>query len=284
MKDKHYPRKSWLDFHIRGRSRILIRDMRKQPAKAAHSEEANSAPELMKVLRDFEAAPNPPELADELQAIRERLSKLEMAVFETSAPASKSPPQKPRRGRKPKLDWQEVLERRNHLVVFLEQNWPYLSVGLHKAKKPRNASGAIAAAKSRIPGVFQPPFYEDPIKHEEALWDFLRSGRFYGNPRNLAGAMAGLPELSWKRSFDICSHHPCKQPIAQPAIWDYMRRNFYDRWRELQSARTPEQVKVILAKSPTQDPTYLHLKEHPGEALEWLNAGRPASERVPRQW
>ena len=125
--------------------------------------------------------------------------------------------------------------------------------------------------------MFQPSFYDNPAKHEEALWLFLQSGRYHENPRNLAGAMAGLPELSWKRSFDICSHNPCKQPIAPPAVWDYMRRNFYDRWRELQSVETAEQVKRVLAKSPTQDPTYLHLKKHPDQALEWLNSGRPLS-------
>src|ERR1017187_2007591 len=35
---------------------------------------------------------------------------------------------------------------------------------------------------------------------EEALWQSIQSGRFNGNPRNLAGAMAGLPELRGKRA------------------------------------------------------------------------------------
>ncbi|MGA3373490.1 MAG: hypothetical protein ABSC48_17200 [Terracidiphilus sp.] len=51
--------------------------------------------------------------------------------------------------------------------------------------------------------------------------------------------------------------------------------SFPDRWRELQKAKTEEQVKAVLKKSRTHDPTYLWLKENPGKALEWLNAGKP---------
>lgn len=89
--------------------------------------------------------------------------------------------------------------------------------------------------------------------------------------------MAGLPELSWKRSFDICSKHPHKTDIAEPALWDYFRRNFPDRLRELNDARTPDEVKVVLDRSRTHDPVYLHLKEHADKALEWLAVGKPTA-------
>jgi hypothetical protein len=169
-----------------------------------------------------------------------------------------------------------LLKRRDHLANWMERNWPYLSVALRKAKNSHEAITAIiTAATGKYIGP-QSPFYRDPEKHEEALWQFLMSGRFHGNPRNLAGAMAGLPELSWKRSFDICSVQPCKIHVAIEAYWDYVRRHFPDRLRELQIAKTEEQVKAVLKKSRTHDPVYLCLKENPEKVLEWLKAGDPS--------
>jgi hypothetical protein len=186
---------------------------------------------------------------------------------------SPTPPK--RMGRRPGIETPKLLERRKSLSTWLEQNWDYLSGALRKARNSSEAISAIIAAKNRIPGAFPPPFYYHPERYENALWQFLRSCRFNGNPRNLAGAMAGLPDIGWKRSFDICSKHPYKGGLALQAYWDYMRRNFPDRLSELSEAKTPAEVKTVLAKSRTRDPIYLHLKENPDQALEWLKAGKP---------
>jgi hypothetical protein len=207
--------------------------------------------------------------------LRERVAWLEGEVFSiTSHQFFPAPPK--RMGRRPKIETQVLLNRRNRLTTWLEQNWPNLSIALRRARNSSQALAGLIAAKEGVPGALQPPFYHQLERHEAALWQFLRSGRYHGNPRNLAAAMAGLPELSWKRSFDICSKHPHKGGLALQAYWDYMRRNFPDRLRELAEVRTPEQVKMILARSRTNDPIYLHLKEHPDEALEWLKAGKPS--------
>jgi len=216
------------------------------------------------------------ELVSELRA---RVEQLEKQVF-PCGPNDLSPPEpKPRKGRKPKLETDEVLKRRMHLTSWLEQNWPRLSVALQKAESsgdPSEAIAAFVAAKTQgIPGVAQPPFYHAPEKYEEELGKFLGSARFHGNPRNLAAAMAGLPELCWKRSFDICSAHPYKGGQMLEAYWDYMRRNFPDRLRELEEARTELDVKIVLARSRTADPLYLHFKENPDKVKEWLEEGKP---------
>lgn len=245
--------------HIWGFSGILGCDMRKQPAKQANYEETLSVADL----------------ADSLQRVIQRLGRLEEEVFGVGVARPETKPAKKKMGRKPKLDQQELLNRRDQLVGWMEQVWPALSVALRK-ENPHEAIAAINRAKKLLQMTMQePPFYKNPELHLQALSRFFKSKRFYGNPRNLAAAMAGIPELSWKTSLNICLRNACKLPMGINAYWDHLRRNFPDRLRELQSVSTPEQVKAVLAKSRTQDPIYVLLKEHPHQALEWLNSGRP---------
>jgi hypothetical protein len=216
------------------------------------------------------------QMAEEMIAeLRHRIERLEAEVLDDVGSVLPEPAVRRRKGRRPAIEISALLERRNRLATWLEQNWPQLSIALRKAKDSRESIQAMQTAKEHIAGAFQPPFYHHPETFEAQLWSFLESGRFRGNPRNLAGAMAGLPELSWKRSFDICSAHPLKGGQPVQASWDYMRRNFPDRLRELNEVQTPEQVRVVLARSRTNDPVYLHLKEHPNRALEWLQTGKP---------
>ena len=187
-----------------------------------------------------------------LSELRSRVEQLEVEVYgdRKSKPPSPSSVPNVRSGRKPKLEVETLLKRRISLTAWLEQNWPRLSVPLRKAEASGNASEAvaaiIAARKFGITGVFQPPFYDAPEDFYEALRSFLNSGRFRGNPRNLAAAMAGLPELSWKRLFDICTAHPHKSGHMLQAYWDHMRRKFPDRLRELEAAKSASEVEIIL--------------------------------------
>ncbi len=214
-----------------------------------------------------------------LSELRARVERLEGEVFPCGPDDLSLSPPKPRKGRKPNLETGELLKRRLYLTAWLEQNWPPLSVALRRAENSNNPSAAIAemiAVKRKgIPGVFQPPFYDTPEAYVEDLGKFLKSGRFHGNPRNLAAAMAGLPELGWKRSFDICSGHPYKTGHMLQVYRDHMKRKFPDRLRELDEARTELDVKIVLARARTDDPVYIHLKENPDKVKEWLEAGKP---------
>lgn len=248
--------------------------MRSTPQKDRDSEEEkfeedvrNSLSRLQDRLSNFEK-----EVRDSLFSLNDRVSRLEI---DTSGSWLPPHPASVKRGmgRKPKIEPDEVLKRRDQLVVWIERAWPFLSIALRKAKRPQDAVAAMMEAKARVPFVMPiPPFEMNPQEHEAALWEFLKSKRLYGNPRNLAAAMAGLPELSWKRSFDICSKHPCEYVIAEEAWGDYLRRKFPDRLRELRRAKTEEDVRSVLRRSRGHDPTYLFLKKHPDAVLKWLDA------------
>ena len=240
--------------------------MRNKPSPEVHSKKRLSLNQVMKLVTE----------------LRERIERLELREdkYAPYIPDNLSPPpRKPRMGRKPKLETDELLGRWKRLTTWLEQNWPRLLVPMRDAECSGSASEAIAAIlavkEHGISGIQQPRFYQTPEEFEEALGAFFKSKRYRGNPRNLAAAMAGLPELSWKRSFDICTAHPYKTGHALQAYWDYMHRNFPDRLRELEEAETELNVKIVLARSRTADPLYLHLRDHPGKVKEWLQAGKP---------
>jgi hypothetical protein len=230
--------------------------MRKRAKKSTTSEEAISISELTKLVVE----------------LRERVRKLEGVVSgnEPLLFVGEEPSGEPSMGRKPKLPADELVRRRDRLSSWIEQNWPFLSVELGNPRNAKFAAYAFVKAKRRRPALFQPPFYHDPEKYTDQLWEFLHSRRFGGNPRYLAGAMAGLPELSWKRSLDISQEHPLQTPL-QPEAWrDHFRRRFNLRFRELESAKTVDDVKTILTRSVTDDITYRHLKKYPQEVLKWV--------------
>ncbi len=243
--------------------------MRKKPTKARNSKSAISRDEFEKALAEINRR------LEQLEghAFITHLGPQEVTVgFQRVEPA----PAKKQRGRKPLLESAVVLERRGQLAYWIEQDWPQLSQELRRAKNADNALAAINGTKRRFPRLFMPPFHNNTEEFAEQLWEFLKSPYYRGNPRNLAGAMAGLPELSWKRSLDICTKHPKTNPL-QPQAWrDHLRRKFPLRWKELRNVKTPQELKTVFLRTQTKDPTYVYLKEHHEEAFKWLCTDLPS--------
>src|SRR5580704_2376462 len=90
-------------------------------------------------------------------------------------------------------------------------------------------------------------------KMKQSIRAALRAGSY---PRGLCPRMAGVPEMSWKRSFDLCTANPPDPSIAMHyrAYRDFLQRNFPERLRELESAHTPDDVTKILRKVTEQRP------------------------------
>jgi hypothetical protein len=231
--------------------------MRKKPKSEATSEVVISLSELTKMVL----------------ALRERVKTLEdetsgYGSFRLVVPGQEQ--SEPTMGRKPKLTPKELTDRRDRLSWWIESHWPVLSRKLKNPKNDKFAAYAFVKAKQQLGGVLLPPFYDDPERFTDELWKFLRSKRFGGNPRNLAGAMAGLPELSWKRSLDLAQQNPMTIPLHTHAWRDHLLRRFPLRLKEIQNASSPEDVKAILARTPSSDITYRYLKKHPEEVLRWV--------------
>ena len=174
------------------------------------------------------------------------------------------------RGRKSKLPPKELTARRDWIIRLFEPRCPEIVEGLQGARNKTQAANAVLLALEGSP--IKPGFLQNPQECAGQLWSFLHSGRFHGNLRNVANAMAGVPEMSWKRSFDLCVANPPNPaiPMHYRAYRDFLSRNFPERLRELDSAHTPEEVATILAKSRSKDPTFLAIKAEPDRVLEWI--------------
>ena len=61
---------------------------------------------------------------------------------------------------------------------------------------------AKEALKDASPGGEDTRAHRQLTQHTGRLWEFLHSGRYTGDPRQIAYAMAGVPKLAWRTSLD----------------------------------------------------------------------------------
>ncbi len=127
---------------------------------------------------------------------------------------------------------------RDEIIGWLEVSWPDIAPKLLAARKKEDFDKALKPLAD-----WQSYVGKQFLSNTEALLDFLHSHRFNRKPprrtvvralngswadeesrlatqqatmrlptRQIANAMAGVPEISWRTSLDRCSRMPC--PIA----------------------------------------------------------------------
>ena len=133
----------------------------------------------------------------------------------------------------------ELFRHRDGLVGWLEDVWPKIVKPLLAAADPSEVTAIFN--KVARPEDLQPPWQSRFLAHPSDLFDFLRSEKFRIKPprktvidalnlreedekwkraanrlptRQIANAMAGLPELEWRTSLDRCSKDPCSNLVA----------------------------------------------------------------------
>jgi hypothetical protein len=94
------------------------------------------------------------------------------------------------------------------------------------------------------------------------LLRFLRPGRNAINPRNLADALAGLPHMSWRQSFDRCSRMPFNQPQHDYQVFEVIS----EVCRQLPDAISEPPVEYfraqLLKRSRTPNYSREFIREH----------------------
>ena len=139
------------------------------------------------------------------------------------------------------------MENRNALVDWLEINWPEVGPKLLSAKGPQAIVASLVLYAG--PETSHSFILKRLIENAGALLSFLTSRRFHRKPpkravmdalnkpwnderkmrgaaklptRQIANAMAGVPELEWRTSLDRCSKVPSPLVVGKRTE-DYYR-------------------------------------------------------------
>ena len=183
-------------------------------------------------------------------------------------------PKKAKRGPKPQPPDDELLVRRCKLVWFLEQHWPELLKVLRK----RSSEESIRATLE----LFTDSQFGPHVHHARYLIGrlpflvgFIRSYDYTGDPRQIANALAGVPENAWPTSLKKCRAVPSQEAIGVRALRDYLRRNFPTVHAKLLNARTLKAVTEAMATTRTTDREFLWMRDNPEFTFFVLKQGLP---------
>lgn len=180
------------------------------------------------------------------------------------------------RGRPKRHELDELLAWRDQIIWLLESNWPDLKSAFRHPQNPDALEAALTPYKDHGPVGFL-------ISHKGALFEFLTSERYHGDPRHIANAMAGVGSLSWRRSFDLCGArgNRCEMLINERAWRAHMDRKFHDRFLLLRAAEKLDEpaaikkISAIMRGTRTHDENVRLRRNKPEEVLRLLRAGLP---------
>ncbi len=180
-----------------------------------------------------------------------------------------------KRGPASRLPIASLLGRRDSLIQTLEPFWPEL----------RPVFERTASVKDLVLGmrpIFRPQRHGSLVQwidhlksHAKELRSFLHSCEYTGDPRQIANAMAGLPEYTWTTSLKLCRRSPSDLVIHKRALRDYLQRKYSRTFLRLLRARTVEEVERAMKSRRTNDPEFRWLVEDPAAVVEAMEMGRP---------
>ena len=127
---------------------------------------------------------------------------------------------------------------RDDVVHFIELRWPDLVDGINQ---PASIEGFFATIRRACPGAESTDGYIQLTEHIGKLWEFLESNRYKGDPRQIAYALAGVPEMAWRSSFTLYAETPHAAHITLSAFVDRIRRN------------SPKCLSALLSDGPTKE-------------------------------
>lgn len=215
------------------------------------------------------------DLTEKIQELQKRLERLEHLVLNQGHPFS-APREiivtKP--GPKPRWNPREILSRRDGLYDFCGLWWPELSSAIRKARSPKQLEKFLQGHNLKIGKYWQA---DHLTEHSAILWEFIHSGRYHGDPLQIANALAGVPGLAWRTSWNICREKSPGLMLHRRAHRDHLKRKFPERLRELLGTKNVDKISEILQRARTEDRIILLLRKIPEQVPEILKDGEPKS-------
>jgi len=176
-----------------------------------------------------------------------------------------------KRGRREKISDAVLFNYREGLILWLESAWPWLTDRLFTARTPEQVE-AILEAIAEDPAS-RPDWQERLLQNAGDLLDFILHEKFRKGhlrsatvndaltlpcndeirrraanqfpTRQIANAMAGVPDISWTRSLDRCYANPSTVYFSQTTEMYY---------REMYSMPMPEERDLIGQRAPVPKP------------------------------
>jgi hypothetical protein len=174
-------------------------------------------------------------------------------------------------GVKERIEDADLFKYRDGLTLWLEAYWPWMEDRLCRARSAEEV-GAILEAVSEEPD-FRRDWQKRLLPNPAALFDFISNERFRKTKlpmatvkdaltlpmdddrrkraanqfpaRQIANAMAGVPDIGWRRSLDRCSVNPSTK---------YIVLNTDLHYRELYGLPIPDAQNLTGAYSPMPKP------------------------------
>jgi hypothetical protein len=146
--------------------------------------------------------------------------------------------EKKKSGAKQKISDEDLFCNRDGLIQWLEPIWPWMEDRILAARNSEHIR-ALLEAVAEMPE--RPPWQRRLLQNVAAFFEFLRDERFRKTlpratvvgaltlpwedekrkraanqlpTRQIANAMAGVPEIAWRTSLDRCSDQPAEPLIA----------------------------------------------------------------------
>jgi hypothetical protein len=165
-------------------------------------------------------------LRDSVADIIRRLGVLEEEVFGGSFLVPPTPAPRTRPGPKPKVGDTELFGRRNDYVLGIEHIWPAPQMPIAASRQEQFALCSVQLFEF----ISSDRFVREPSKRTVvSVLDWKTPQCFQAAARlptrQIANALAGVPELAWRRSLDRCITQPCEWHVRSPTE-DYYRRAY----------------------------------------------------------
>lgn len=171
-----------------------------------------------------------------VRALEQRVGRLEKALANGVGPIDYLAQELPtvelkKPGPKP-IHFQGLLADRDTLVQMFETYWPEIEPLCGPKAKPKSLLRILEAVSAE-----KMSSYAQAAKHLVKNFDyvlkFLASDRFRRDPRQIANALAGVPQVGLWRSLKLCQSRPTSNPIGQRAMKAYLKRKHPVLYRRL---------------------------------------------------
>jgi hypothetical protein len=143
-----------------------------------------------------------------------------------------------------------ILSDRDRLVEMLEYYWPEIEPMCSPRPNKEGLKRVLESIPGKALGRYDYPA-EHLLAHLSNVLEFVSANRFRGDPRQIANAFAGFPNVSVWTSLKLCQASPCNNPIGNRAIRAYLRRKHRELYGSLCGGYG--EIRIPTATSPKSD-------------------------------